>query len=226
MNVSYFGHSCFMVQLQSCSILFDPFISPNDLAKSIDISKIKPDYIFVSHAHEDHIADLITIAKQSNAKVIAVWEIYAWLQKQGIMNSHPVNTGGFVKFPEFSIQVIQAVHSSSFPDGSYGGNPVGFVISTKKKAFYYSGDTALFSDMKLIPKRHKLDFAFLPIGSNFTMDAEDASIAAGWLGVHTVIGMHYDTFGFIKINHANSVQIFKSKGIDLKLMEIGASLKI
>jgi len=211
-----------MVDLTNCTILFDPFITPNELAKSVDIETIKPDYILVSHAHEDHIADLLTIAKQSNAKVVAVWEIYVWLTKQGIENTHPVNTGGFVKFPDFSIQVIHADHSSSFPDGTYGGNPVGFVISTKKKSFYYSGDTALFRDMKLIPKRHKIDFAFLPIGSNFTMDAEDASIAAGWLGIHKVIGMHYDTFGLIKINHDDSVQIFKSKGIDLKLMEIGS----
>jgi L-ascorbate metabolism protein UlaG (beta-lactamase superfamily) len=226
MNITYFGHSCFMVELASCKILFDPFISPNELAKSIAMESIMPDYIFVSHAHDDHIADLLTIAKQSNAKVVAVWEIYTWLTKQGVENTHPVNTGGFVKFPEFSVQVIHADHSSSFPDGTYGGNPVGFVINTKKKAFYYAGDTALFKDMKLIPKRHKIDLAFLPIGSNFTMDAEDASIAAGWLGVHKVIGMHYDTFGLIKIDHNDSIQIFKHKGIELVLMDIGSNLTL
>jgi len=211
-----------MVDLTHCKVLFDPFISPNELAKSIDIESINPDYILVSHAHEDHIADLVRIANQSNAKVVAVWEIHTWLAKQGIVNTHPVNTGGFVKFPEFTMQIIRADHSSSFPDGTYGGNPVGFVVSTKKKAFYYSGDTALFRDMKLIPKRHKIDFAFLPIGSNFTMDAEDASIAAGWLGIHKVIGMHYDTFELIKIDHENSIQTFKNKGIELLLMKIGS----
>lgn len=226
MKVNYFGHSCFLVDYNGAKLLFDPFISPNPLANVVNITELNPDYILVSHAHEDHIADLITIAKQSNAKVIAVWEIHAWLQNQGVTNTHPMNTGGIWKFEHFSVQLIQAVHSSSFPDGTYGGNPVGFVVFGGDKTLYYSGDTALFWDMKLIPMRYSLDVAFLPIGSNFTMDMHDAAIAAEWLGVNKVFGMHYDTFGFIKIDHHKAKQVFEEKGIVLSLLPINREIEL
>ncbi|TNE72754.1 metal-dependent hydrolase [bacterium] len=225
MNLTFYGHSCFMVEFFGKKLLFDPFITPNEMAKDIDVESIKPDYILISHAHEDHTADVLRIARQSGAKVIAIWEIYAWLCSKGYNHVHPMNTGGFATFDFGTVQMINAVHSSSFGDGFYGGNPVGFVVTSpdKSQCFYYSGDTALTLDMQLIPMRHKLDFAVLPIGSNFTMDAQDAAIAAEWIKTKKVVGVHFDTFEFIKINHKQAKEIFAEKGIDLVIPEIGKS---
>jgi L-ascorbate metabolism protein UlaG (beta-lactamase superfamily) len=228
MKLTYFGHSCFQVEISGKTLLFDPFISPNEKAKHIDIYSLKPDYILVSHAHEDHIADLIPIAKQSGAKVISVWEIFAWLGKQGLQNLHPMNSGGSFSFDFGTVQTVNAIHSSSFPDGSYGGNPVGFIVTSadKKHCFYYAGDTALTTDMQLIPLRHQLDFAVLPIGSNFTMDSHDAAMAAEWVKAPKVIGVHYDTFGYIVIDHEAAKQTFSRKQVELLLPEIGETIEV
>lgn len=226
MKVTYYGHSCFMVDVKGKKLLFDPFITPNPLASNIKIEEIKPDYIFVSHGHEDHLADLVKIAQQSNAMVVGVWELYVWASKQGLTNLHPMNTGGRKTFDFGTVQLTNAVHSSSFPDGSYAGNPVGFVIETEEGNFYYSGDTALTMDMQLIPKRTTLNFALFPIGSNFTMDAEDASKAADFVLVNKVIGLHYDTFGFIQIDHEAAKKIFASSGKELILLKIGETINL
>ncbi len=215
-----------MVEAMGKKLLFDPFISPNPLASHIKVDEIKPDYILVSHGHEDHLADLVAIAKQSNAMVVGVWEIYVWATKQGLTNVHPMNTGGRKTFDFGTVQLTSAVHSSSFPDGSYAGNPVGFVVETQEGNFYYSGDTALTMDMQLIPKRTTLNFALFPIGSNFTMDAHDASIAADFVLVNKVIGLHYDTFGFIQINHDEAKKTFSSSGKELILLKIGESIDL
>jgi len=226
MKVTYFGHSCFMVEVKGKKLLFDPFISPNPLASHIKIEEILPDYILVSHGHEDHLADLVRISKQSNAMVIGVWELYVWASKQGLTNLHPMNTGGRKTFDFGTLQLVKAVHSSSFPDGSYAGNPVGFVIESEEGNFYYSGDTALTFDMQLIPKRTTLNFALFPIGSNFTMDAEDASKAADFVLVNKVIGLHYDTFEFIKIDHEEAKKIFIFSGKELILLNIGETIEL
>lgn len=226
MKVTYYGHSCFLVEVSGKQILFDPFITPNELAKGIDAAKVQANYILLSHGHEDHIADLLPIAKRTNATVVATWEIYAWLGKQGITNAHPMNAGGSWSFDFGRVKMVYAHHSSSLPDGTYAGSAGGFVIESGGQTFYYAGDTALFSDMKLIADRFKLDVAFLPIGSNFTMDIEDAIKAAGFLNCKRVIGMHYDTFGFIKINHDEALRKFKSAGMELMLMTIGQTIEL
>lgn len=228
MKVTYFGHSCFMVEVNSKKLLFDPFISGNPLpeVKKIDISSLMPDYILVSHGHQDHILDLAPIAKQSNALVVCVWEIYVWLEQQGVTNVHPMNTGGRKTFDFGTVQLTNAIHSSSFPDGSYAGNPVGFVIESSEGNFYYSGDTALMMDMQLIPKRTTIHFALLPIGSNFTMDIHDASKAADFVLASKVIGLHYDTFGFIQIDKEEAQKVFKNSGKELFLPAIGETIDI
>jgi L-ascorbate metabolism protein UlaG (beta-lactamase superfamily) len=137
-----------------------------------------------------------------------------------------MNTGGRKTFDFGTVQLVKAVHSSSFPDGSYAGNPVGFVIESEEGNFYYSGDTALTFDMQLIPKRTTLNFALFPIGSNFTMDAEDASKAADFVLVNKVIGLHYDTFEFIKIDHEEAKKIFISSGKELILLNIGETIEL
>ena len=168
MQITYYGQSCFQVNIGGYKILFDPFISPNPLASEIDITKIEADYILLSHAHQDHIHDAEAIAKNTGATIIGIWEIHAWFAEKGV-KTHPMNIGGKWPFEFGTVIMTSAVHSSSFPDGSYGGNPAGFVIENDEHTFYYAGDTALFSDMKLIGELYKPEFAFLPIGDNFTM---------------------------------------------------------
>lgn len=224
MNITYFGHSCFGVEINGKHLLFDPFITPNELAKSINADNVKADYILISHGHEDHIADAVSIAKRTGALVICAWEIYVWLQKQGVENIHPMNTGGKKVFDFGSVKCVKAEHSSSLPDGSNGGNPMGFVIESTDKNFYYAGDTALTYDMKLIGEYRSIDFAFLPIGDNFTMGVDNAIIATEFINCPDVIGMHYDTFGFIKIDKDEAKHKFERQGKRLTLMEIGSTI--
>jgi L-ascorbate metabolism protein UlaG (beta-lactamase superfamily) len=221
MNITYFGHSCFQVNISGTKILFDPFIKPNPLARNIDIQTIQPNYILISHGHADHVADVAEIAKNSSAKLVAMWEVISWFEKQGIQNGHPMNLGGSFKTDFGKITMTQALHSSSMPDGSYGGNPAGFVVHAENRSFYYAGDTALFGDMTLIGKQYKPEFAFLPIGDNFTMDYISALEAAKLLNVKKVIGMHYDTFDAIRIDKDEALGYFKTNGVELILMKIG-----
>lgn len=224
MNITYYGHSCFGVEIKGKHILFDPFISPNEMAKQIDANTVKADYILISHGHEDHIADAVSIAKRTGAKVICNWEISVWLGKQGVENIHPMNIGGKVKLDFGDVKCVNAVHSSSLPDGSNGGNPMGFVVESSEENFYYAGDTALTYDMKLIGEYRSIDFAFLPIGDNFTMGVDNAIIASEFINCKKIIGMHYDTFGYIKIDKEAAVTKFNHSGKQLTLMYIGETI--
>lgn len=226
MKFTYYGHSCFTVELGGKKVLFDPFITPNELAKHIDINTIEADFILVSHGHADHIADCIQIANQTKAMVVCSFEIAEWLGKQGVEKTHPMNTGGKWIFDFGTVKCVTAHHSSGLPDGSYGGNPMGFIITSVEKEFYYSGDTALTLDMQLVPRWASLDFAILPIGDNFTMDYADAIEAARMVNTTIVIGVHYDTFPYIRINHQQVKQAFANEGITLYLPGIGESIEL
>jgi L-ascorbate metabolism protein UlaG (beta-lactamase superfamily) len=221
MNITYYGHSCFGVEVNGKNILFDPFITPNELAKNIDATNVKADYILISHGHEDHIADAISIAKRTGAKVVCNWEIHSWLNSKGITNTHPMNIGGKWKFEFGNVKCVSAVHSSSLPDGTYGGNPMGFIIEAAEGNFYYAGDTALTYDMKLIGDYRSINFAFLPIGDNFTMGVDNAIIAAEFIKCRKIIGMHYDTFGYIKVDKEQAIKKFENGGNTLTLFNIG-----
>jgi L-ascorbate metabolism protein UlaG (beta-lactamase superfamily) len=223
MKVTYYGHSCFSVQAGGKTLLFDPFIRPNPLASEINVDTITADYILISHAHEDHLADAAYLAKRTNATAISSFEVIKWLGKQGVTRVHGMNHGGGYPFDFGRAKYVNAIHSSSFPDGTYGGNPGGFVIETRAGNFYYSGDTALTYDMKLIGESTKLTFAALCIGGNFTMDADDAVKAADFVGCREVVGLHYDTFPPIKIDHAAAGKKFEAAGKKLHLLKIGAS---
>ncbi len=225
MKFTYYGHSCFNVDVKGKKLLFDPFISPNELAAQVDINSIEADYILISHGHEDHIADCVNIAKRTGALVICNWEIYLWLQKQGVEHIHPMNTGGKKTFEFGTVKCVAAQHSSSLPDGSYGGNPMGFVVMADKN-FYYSGDTALSLDMQLVPQGAPIAFSVMPIGDNFTMGYEDAVRAAHMISCHTVIGVHYNTFPYIVIDTDKAKQHFTKNGLELKLPGIGETTEI
>ncbi|MFN8259660.1 MAG: metal-dependent hydrolase [Chitinophagales bacterium] len=226
MKFTYYGHSCFLVEANGKKILFDPFITANELAKEIDIHKIECDYIAISHGHFDHIADAFSIAQRTGATVICAYEIYEWLSKQGLKNFRPMNTGGKWTADFGTVKCVAAVHSSNMPDGSYGASPMGFVINTAEGDFYYSGDTALTLDMQLIPRWAKLKFAVLPIGDNFTMDVDDAIAAADFAQCDKVIGVHYDTFGFIVIDHEAAIEKFAKAGKELILLKIGQTIEL
>ena len=223
MKITYYGHACFGAEVAGKHLLFDPFIAQNPLAKSVDVKKIKADYILVSHGHDDHLADAAEIAGHTGATVIANFEVAEWLAKNGVEKTHGMNPGGSYPLPFGRARFVHSIHSSSLPDGSYGGVPGGFVVESLEGNFYFSGDTALTMDMKLIGEATKLKFLVLCIGGNYTMDADDAIRAAGFLQCKEVMGVHYDTFPPIKIDHAAAQEKFRAKGLTLHLLPIGGT---
>jgi L-ascorbate metabolism protein UlaG (beta-lactamase superfamily) len=226
MKFTFYGHSCFVVETGGKKLLFDPFVNGNELATGIvDAEKIEADYILVSHGHADHVADLVSIAQRTGAQVIGAYEVVAWAEKNGVTNVHPMNFGS-ANFPFGKLHFLPAAHSSSLPDGSYGGNPGGFLVHGAEGNFYYSGDTCLTMDMQLLPRYAKLDFAVLPIGGNFTMDADDAVIASDFIQCNKIIGVHFDTFGYIKIDHELVKEKFNTAGKELILLGIGESIEL
>lgn len=226
MEITYYGQSCFLCDMGGTKVLFDPFISPNPLASEIELDSIECDYILLSHGHADHTADAEYLLKKTGATLIANYEIVSWYQSKGIENAHPMNTGGKAQFPFGTVKMVNAVHSSSFPDGSYAGTAAGFVVESAARSFYFAGDTALTQDMKLIGERYHLDFAFLPIGDNFTMDAEDALVAANYVNVKKIIGMHFDTFPYIEVDHVEVLELARRAQKEMILMEIGQTIEL
>ncbi|PCI32422.1 MAG: metal-dependent hydrolase [Flavobacteriaceae bacterium] len=226
MKITYLGHATILIETKDKTILVDPFITGNELAAHIDINSLKPDYILITHAHQDHILDVEVIAKNSGATLISNFEIISYFEKKGLQG-HPMNHGGSWQFDFGRVHYTNAIHSSSFPDGSYGGQPGGFIIETKHHNIFIAGDTALTYDMKLIPRLvGPLDLAVLPIGDNFTMGVKQAIIAADFLECNTILGYHYDTFGYIKIDHKNAQEQFAKDHKELHLLPIGDSLKV
>lgn len=226
MKITYLGHASLAIEANGKQIIVDPFITPNDLAKHIEFDQLQADYIVLTHAHQDHVYDVEALAKATEAIIISNAEIAAYYAAKGL-NSHGMNTGGKYTFDFGTIKSTIAFHSSSFADGTYGGDPNGYIIESDGKRVYIAGDTALTNEMKLIPLTvGVLDLAILPIGDNFTMGAEDAAIAAEFVAAKHVLGYHYDTFPPITINHEEATQVFASKNIDLTLLAIGASLAV
>jgi L-ascorbate metabolism protein UlaG (beta-lactamase superfamily) len=225
MKITFYGHASLGITIAEINIIVDPFISANPKASHIDINSLDADYILLTHAHQDHILDVEAIAKRTNAIIVSNAEIATYYAKKGFQ-SHPMNHGGSWNFEFGNLKYVNAIHSSSFPDGTYGGNPGGFVLEGERKNLYIAGDTALTMDMKLIPMRTKLDLAILPIGNNFTMDIEDAILASDFVECDKILGYHYDTFGYIEINKEQAIKQFFDKGKDLMLLNIGDSIEL
>ena len=226
MQFTYYGHSSFLIETMDKKLLFDPFISPNEKAKDIDISSIKPDYILLSHGHGDHVADVETIYNQSEATIISTFEVASWFGNKGLERNHPMNHGGSWAFDFGTVKLVNAVHSSSMPDGSYGGNPAGIVVQNEEGCFYYAGDTALTKDMELIGEEFDLNFAILPVGDNFTMGVADAMKASKMIKCDNIIGVHFDTFPYVAIDHTEAQALAKAANTQLKLPTIGESLSL
>jgi L-ascorbate metabolism protein UlaG (beta-lactamase superfamily) len=225
MRFTFYGHACFAVEVAGKKLLFDPFISGNELAKDIDVNSIEADYILVSHGHGDHVGDLVSIAKRTGATIIGAYEVVNWAAQHGCDKGHGMNFGPF-DFEFGQVRFVPSWHSSGMPDGAYGGNPGGFVIKTAEGSFYYTGDTCLMMDMQLIPRYATIDFAIMPIGGNFTMNVDDAVIAADFIKCKKIIGVHFDTFGYIKIDHQKATEAFQKAGLSLTLPEIGKTIDV
>ena len=224
MKITYYGHNSLLIEILGNYIMVDPFITGNPLYKDkLDVKSLKADYILLTHAHQDHTLDVETIAKNTNAKIVSNYEIAMYYQEKGF-NVHPMNHGGNWRFEFGNLKLVNAVHTSSFPDGSYGGQPGGFVIEGEHKNIYIAGDTALTMDMKLIPLQTKLDLAILPIGDNFTIGVEDAIIASNFVACEKVLGVHFDTFSYIEIDQEEAKKKFYDAGKDLMLLDFGSSI--
>lgn len=225
MKLTYYGQSCIGVEFGKTSLLFDPFISGNPLAKHMDAGKVPATHVLLTHGHGDHVADAESILKRTGAQLISNYEICNWYGAKGIKNGIGLNTGGKADLGAFQVKSTVAQHSSTMPDGAAGGSPGGFVIFTKEGNFHHAGDTALMLDMQLL-KRHQLRLACLPIGDHFTMGIDDAAEAAQYMGTPTVVGMHYDTFTAIAIDKAVAYRTFEQAGIKLLLPAIGETIDI
>ena len=225
MKITFYGHACLGIQIEDINILVDPFITGNEKASNINIDELKADYIMVTHAHQDHILDVEAIAKRTSAIIISNYEIVTHFGNLGL-EGHPMNHGGQWDFEFGNVKYVNAIHTSSFPDGTYGGQPGGFIIEGEHKNIYIAGDTALTFDMKLIPLQTKLDLAILPIGDNFTMGINDAILASDFVECDKILGYHFDTFGYIEIDHETAKRKFFEKDKDLMLLEIGESIEL
>jgi L-ascorbate metabolism protein UlaG (beta-lactamase superfamily) len=226
MKIKYLGQSCFEIHTMAKVIIVDPMIRYNSLAADIVVEGLKADYVLLTHGHNDHVADALEIAKNNSAMLIANYEVATWYENQGI-TVHSMNTGGKFSFEFGNLKLVNAVHSSTLPDGSSGGTAGGFVLWNEEGCIYIAGDTALTLDMQLIPLTcPKLDVAILPIGDNYTMGYEDAVIAADFVKCDRVIGCHFDTFPWIQINHANATEYFKLYRKTLLLPKIGEEITL
>jgi L-ascorbate metabolism protein UlaG (beta-lactamase superfamily) len=196
LSLTWFGHAAFAIDTGGFKLLVDPFLSGNPLANA-DPDTLPADFILISHGHGDHLGDAVEIARRTGALVIANFEIATWFENQGI-SAHGQHIGGGFEHPFGYVKLTQAWHGSMLPDGSDGGNPAGFLLTSGEgRKLYLACDTGLFGDMHLIGEEG-IDLAALPIGDNFTMGPDDALRAVKLLQPKQVIPVHYNTFELIQ----------------------------
>jgi L-ascorbate metabolism protein UlaG (beta-lactamase superfamily) len=195
--ITWLGHASFVIRTPGhTTVLFDPWYTGNP-AFPERAKPTKADLILVSHGHSDHITDAAAMARQTGATVVGIWEVTSWLGSKGVQQLEPMNKGGTITVKGLRVTMTEAIHSSSFDENGivYLGEPAGYVVRLENdQTIYFAGDTALFSDMKLIGELYRPDIAFLPIGDRFTMGPDTAAMAARWLGVKQVVPMHWGTF--------------------------------
>lgn len=206
-------------------MLFDPWLQDNPACPDALKRPPRADVILASHAHADHIGDLLTCARETQAPVVAVFELCDWLSRKGVQRTAPMNKGGSQEVAGLTITMTDARHSSAYFDGSqmvYMGEACGFVVRLEdQRTVYYAGDTALFGDMRLIGEMHRPDIAFLPVGDLFTMGPEQAARACGLLGVRQVVPMHWGTFPQLTGTPAALKALVEPAGVQVLELEPG-----
>jgi len=220
-TLTWYGHATLGLETNGCHILVDPFFSGNPACKT-QADTVEADYILVTHGHGDHIGDTVPIAKRTGATVISNFEVGNWLEKQGLEKIHQQHIGGGYNHPFGYLKLTLALHGSALPDGSYGGTPAGFLLTTRDgKKIYLAGDTGLFGDMKLIGDEG-IDLAVLPIGDNFTMGPDDALRAVRLLTPRHVVPIHYSTFGLIDQDaNAWAQRVTTQTGVPVHVLRVG-----
>ena len=227
MKLTFWGHSCFLVETGTHRLVIDPFLTGNPKAP-LKAEQVQCDFILVSHGHGDHLGDAVAIAKRNRATVIANYEIATYCARQGA-NSHGMHIGGAHNFPFGRVKLTIAHHGSGLQTGEgflYLGNPAGFIITAAGRTIYHAGDTGLFMDMQLIGQMNKLDVALLPIGDNFTMGVEDAVKAVEFLQPRLVVPMHYQTWDLIDADAEVFAGKVKSLGVKSQIVNPGESLSV
>ncbi|MED1469352.1 MULTISPECIES: metal-dependent hydrolase [Bacillus] len=226
MKISYHGHSIVQIQTEGKTILIDPFIRGNSLT-DLNVEEVNPDVILLTHGHNDHVGDTVEIAKRTGALVVANADLTTYLSWQGVQ-THGMNIGGAYQFDFGKVKLTQAFHGSGYATVNneivYCGMPTGILFSNEGKTIYHAGDTGLFSDMKLIGERHPIDVAFLPIGDNFTMGAEDAAYAAKLLNAKTVVPIHFNTFPPIKQDPNKFIELLEEQ--NGKVLQPGEAIEL
>ncbi|WP_185861059.1 metal-dependent hydrolase [Blattabacterium cuenoti] len=228
MKVIFFSHSTCMLEIHDKLLLIDPFFSGNPIFRNTNFLNFfqKIDYILLTHAHYDHVCDVELFShKFNNILVISNYEISNYFNKKGI-KTYGMNYGSFISFPFGKLKYVWAAHSSAFYDGTYGGNPGGFLLHTDEGNLYISGDTSVIYEMSIIPSFGNLKLSILPIGGKYTMDVEEALIASDFLKCEKILGVHYDTFEDIKINKKQAKRKFFEKGKELILLEKGKTIHV
>lgn len=223
LRLTWLGHSTWAIDVDGMNMIVDPFLKPHNPSARHTVENLNPQFILVTHGHGDHVADLVALATQSGAQVICNHEISLWLEKHGVNNVHPMNHGGAYSFPFGRVKMVTAIHSSVLPDGTYGGNPAGFLINFNDgHDVYLAGDTALTYDMKLIGEVGGVDLAILPIGDNYTMGPDDAIVAAQWVKAKHVLPTHYGTFPLIAVDADHFARrLQRATGIDCTVLAVG-----
>lgn len=221
MQISYHGHSIVKIKTGNHTLLIDPFITGNKLT-DLKVEEEKPEFILLTHGHNDHVGDTVALAKASDALIIAPNELAVYLGWQGL-KTHGMNIGGACEFGFGTVKFTKAFHSSSYTTEQneiiYTGMPSGILLTVEEKTIYHAGDTSLFGDMELIGKRHPIDVAFVPIGDNFTMGPRDAAYAVELLNPKLSVPIHYNTFPPIE-QDPETFKTFVDKH-EVKVMEVG-----
>jgi L-ascorbate metabolism protein UlaG (beta-lactamase superfamily) len=224
-KITWYSHASLGLEFGGYKILIDPYFTGNPAA-TITADKVTADYILVTHGHFDHVTDVVAIAKRTGAMVISNFEIAEWMEKQGVQKTHGQHIGGKHEFPFGSLKLTTALHGSGLPDGTNGGNPVGFLITPKDGTkVYIAGDTGLFSDMKLIGQEG-IDVAFVPIGDNYTMGPDDAYKAVEMIMPKHVIPIHYNTWELIAQDAGKWAGRVSKLGVKVHVLKPGESLTL